>query len=187
LGIKEIRIAGFGGQGVVLSGQIVGQAASIYDDGFSTLTQNYGPEARGGSCTTEVVISDEPIGYPYVQNPGVLIILSQEAYDKYRNGLSSEALMIIDPDMVKPDPSQTPAPLAIPATRMARELGRVVVANIITLGFLVAVSDIVSPEALKNSVLTSVPKGTEEFNAKAFETGYSYGLEQGKRSEVPDG
>jgi 2-oxoglutarate ferredoxin oxidoreductase subunit gamma len=187
LGTREIRISGFGGQGVVLSGQIVGQAASIYDDGFSTLTQSYGPEARGGSCTAEVVISDEPIGYPYVQNPNVLIILSQEAYNKYKKGLSPEALMIIDPDMVKSDPSQKPAPLAIPATRMARELGRAVVANIITLGFLAAVSDIVSLEALKNSVLTSVPKGTEEFNTRAFETGYNFGLEYGKRNEGDDG
>jgi len=183
LGIKEIRIAGFGGQGVVLSGQIVGQAASIHDKGFATLTQSYGPEARGGSCTSEVVISDEPIGYPYVQNPNVLIILSQEAYTKYVNDLPSDTLVIIDPNLVKPDPSQNPAPLAIPATHMARELGRVVVANIIMLGYLAAVSDILSPKALKKSVLTSVPKGTEEFNAKAFELGYNYGLEHGKKSK----
>ncbi len=187
MSIREIRIAGFGGQGVVLSGQIVGQAASIYDNGFSTFTQNYGPEARGGSCTAEVVISDEPIGYPYVQNPDVLITLSQEAYNKYKNGLSPEALMIIDPDLVKTDESQKPVPLAIPVTRMARELGRAVVANIIMLGFLSAVSDIVSPEALKNSVLTSVPKGTEEFNTRAFDTGYNYGLDCGKRDEGTGG
>ncbi len=184
---REIRISGFGGQGVVLSGQIVGQAASIYDNGFSTLTQSYGPEARGGSCTAEIVISSEPIDYPYVQNPDVLIILSQEAYNKYKNSLSPDALMIIDPDLVNSDADHTPAPLAIPATRMARELGRAVVANIITLGFLAAVSDIVSPEALKNSVLTSVPKGTEEFNTRAFETGYNYGLEHGKRNGVTGG
>lgn len=171
----------------MLSGQIVGQAASIYDNGFSALTQSYGPEARGGSCTAEVVISDKPIGYPYVQNPEVLIILSQEAYTKYGHDLPAETLMIIDPDLVKPDPSQNPAPLSIPATRMARDMGRVVVANIITLGFLAAVSDLVSPEALKNSVLTSVPKGTEEFNSKAFELGYDYGLEHGKQSEGTNG
>ncbi len=187
MGTKEIRIAGFGGQGVVLSGQILGQAASIYGNGFSTLTQSYGPEARGGSCTAEVVISDEPIGYPYVQNPNVLIILSQEAYNRYGRNPPAETLMIIDPDLVKPDPSQNPAPLSIPATRMARDMGRVVVANIITLGFLVAVGDVVSPEALKNSVLTSVPKGTEELNTKAFELGYNYGLEHGGRSEGVNG
>jgi 2-oxoglutarate ferredoxin oxidoreductase subunit gamma len=186
LGIKEIRIAGFGGQGVVLSGLILGQAASIHDGGFSALTQSYGPEARGGSCTAEVVISDEPIGYPYVQSPNVLIILSQEAYNKYLSDLPAEALMIIDPDLVKPDPSQNPVPLSIPATRMARDMGRTVVANIIMLGFLAAASDLVSPEALKKSVLTSVPKGTEEFNTRAFETGYNYGLEHSSKGKVTD-
>ena len=187
MGTKEIRIAGFGGQGVVLSGLILGQAASIYDDGFSALTQSYGPEARGGSCTAEVVISDEPIGYPYVQSPNVLIILSQEAYNKYSQDLPAGALMIIDPDLVKPEPSQNPAPLSIPATRMARDMGRTVVANIIILGFLAAVSDLIPLEALKNSVLASVPKGTEEFNTKAFELGYNYGLEHGRKGEVADG
>lgn len=185
--IREIRIAGFGGQGVVLSGQIIGQAASVYDGGFATLTQSYGPEARGGACTAEVVLSNEPIGYPYVQNPQVIIILSQEAYTKYGHNLPAESMIIIDPDLVNPDSSQDPAPLSIPATRMAREVGRAVVANIIMLGFLAAVSDLVSYEALKKSVLASVPKGTEEFNIKAFELGYGYGLKHGSQSEATDG
>jgi 2-oxoglutarate ferredoxin oxidoreductase subunit gamma len=187
LAIRAIRIAGFGGQGVVLSGQILGQAAAIFDGGYSTLTQSYGPEARGGSCAAGVVISDEPIGYPYVRDPDVLVVLSQEAYSKYAQGLSPYALMIIDPDLVKPDPSQAPAPLAVPASRMARELGRAVVANIVTLGFLAAVSDILSPEAIRNSVLASVPKGTEEFNSKAFDTGRKYGLEHRRPGGVRDG
>jgi len=187
LGRREIRIAGFGGQGIVLSGHIVGQAASVCQDGFATLTQSYGPEARGGACTAEVVISDEPIGYPYAQDPKIVIILSQDAYTKYGHSLPAETMIIIDPDLVKPDPPPNPAPLSIPATRMAREMGREVVANIIMLGFLVAVNDLVSYEALKKSVLTSVPKGTEEFNIKAFELGYGYGLKQGSQSEVTDG
>ena len=177
MGIRETRIAGFGGQGVVLSGQILGKAASIYDKGFATLTQSYGPEARGGSCTAEVVMSDKPIGYPYAVSPQVIIILSQEAYTKYGRDLPTETLVIIDPDLVKPDSPQNSALLSIPANHMAREMGRVVVANIIMLGFLAAVSDLVSPEALRKSILDSVPKGTEEFNTKAFELGYSYGLE----------
>jgi 2-oxoglutarate ferredoxin oxidoreductase subunit gamma len=184
---REIRIAGFGGQGVVLSGQIVGQAASVHDGGFATLTQSYGPEARGGACTAEVVISNEPIGYPYVMSPEVQIILSQEAYDKHSQDLPEETLTIIDPDLVKHDPSQNPAPLSVPATRMAQGMGRAVVANIIMLGFLAATSDLVSPEGLKQSVLTSVPKGTEEFNAEAFDLGYSYGLKHGRRRETTDG
>ncbi|MDY6892400.1 MAG: 2-oxoacid:acceptor oxidoreductase family protein [Chloroflexota bacterium] len=183
MGTKEIRIAGFGGQGVVLSGQIIGQAASICDGGFATLTQSYGPEARGGSCTAEVVISSEPIGYPYVQDPDVIIILSQEAYLKYSKSLTPDTLMIIDPDLVKLDESQEKVPLSIPATRMARDMGRSVVANIIMLGYLAAVSELVSADGLRQSVLNSVPKGTEEFNTKAFDLGYSYGSEQKKQSE----
>lgn len=181
MGRTEIRIAGFGGQGIVLLGQIIGQAASIYDNKFATFTQSYGPESRGGSCTAEVVASDEPIGYPYVLNPQVLIIFSQEAYAKYGRNHSEQTLVIIDSDLVKPDPSHKPPPLSIPATRMARDMGRTVVANIIMLGFLAAVSDMVSPEALRKAILSSVPEGTGDFNLKAFELGYNHGLGQRKR------
>ena len=183
---REIRIAGFGGQGVVLSGQILGQAACIHDKEFATLTQSYGPEARGGYCTAEVVVSDEPIGYPYVVNPEVLVILSQEAYTKYGKDAPAEALIIIDPDMVKPESRHGSKLLSIPATQMAKDMGRVVVANVIMLGFLAAVSNLVSAEALLESILASVPKGTEELNTKAFNMGYEYGLEHGKRSETTD-
>ncbi|MBM4461722.1 MAG: pyruvate ferredoxin oxidoreductase [Chloroflexi bacterium] len=178
---REIRIAGFGGQGVVLSGAILGKAASIYDKGFATLTQSYGPEARGGACTAEVVISREPIDYPYVICPQVVVILAQEAYNKYGHNLPEETLVIIDPDLVTLDPSKNPKPLAIPAARLAREMGRAVVANIIVLGFLAAVSDLVSKEALRKAVLASVPEGTGDFNLKAFDLGYTYGLEHGGR------
>ena len=177
MGRTELRIAGFGGQGVVLAGHIVGQAASVFDKGFATFTQSYGPEARGGSCTAEVVLSDQPISYPYLTNPKVVVILSQEAYSKYGRNLPPETTLIIDNDLVKPDASETKVPLAIPTNRMAREMGRVVVANIIMLGFLAAVADFVSAEALRKSVLASVPKGTGDFNMKAFERGYNYGLE----------
>ncbi len=176
---KEIRIAGFGGQGIVLSGSILGKAASIYDNGFASLTQSYGPESRGGSCRAEVVISDIPIDYPYVVRPQVQIILSQEAYGEYGRNAPSGALVIVDSDLVAIDPSQDPEPLSIPASRMAQDLGRVVVANIIMLGFLAAISDVVSYDALKDSILDSIPAGTESFNMKAFELGYNYGVEHG--------
>ena len=176
---KEIRIAGFGGQGVVLSGNIVGKAASIYDNGFAALTQSYGPESRGGSCRAEVAISDVPIDYPYVVNPQVQIILSQGAYTEYGRNAPPGTLVIVDSGFVNIDPSQNPKPLDIPASSMARELGRPVVANIIMLGFLAATSDLVSAEALKKSVLDSIPAGTESLNMKAFELGYNYGIEHG--------
>jgi len=178
---KEIRIAGFGGQGIVLSGSIVGKAASIYDKRFASLTQSYGPESRGGSCRAEVVIDDVPIEYPYVVNPQAQIILSQEAYNEYGKNAAPDTLVIVDSDLVKVDPDQNPKPLSIPASRMAQELGRMVVANIIVLGFLAAISDIVSYEALKDSILDSIPQGTESFNMKALELGYNYGVEYGSK------
>ena len=187
MGRRELRIAGFGGQGVVLAGQIVGQAVAVYDKQFAAFTQNYGPEARGGSCTAEVVAAEEPIGYPYLTQPQVVVILSQDAYNKYGKDLAEETQRIIDPDLVKPDPSQNHPCLTVPSNRIAREMGRVVVANIVLLGFLAAVSDFVSAEALRKSVLATVPKGTGEFNMKAFVTGYKYGQEQGKRSVGANG
>jgi 2-oxoglutarate ferredoxin oxidoreductase subunit gamma len=182
MGRREIRIAGFGGQGVVLSGSILGKAASIFTNEFATLTQSYGPESRGGSCRAEVVISDEPIDYPYTTSPEVQIILSQEAYTNYGQNLPPSTLVIVDSDLVRVDPTQKPQPLSIPASRMAREeIGRPVVANIIVLGFLAATSDIISVEALKNSILSSIPPGTESVNTKAFELGYNYGIEHVKK------
>ena len=182
MGRTEIRIAGFGGQGVVLSGEIVGKAASIFSKGFAALTQSYGPESRGGSCRAEVVISDEPIDYPYVVSPQVQIILSQEAYAKYGQSASPETLIIVDSDLVNINPTKNPQLLSIPASRIAREdIGRPVVANIILLGFLAATSDIVSDEAFKSSILDSIPTGTESVNTKAFELGYNYGIEHGKK------
>jgi 2-oxoglutarate ferredoxin oxidoreductase subunit gamma len=182
-----MRIAGFGGQGVVLAGQIVGQAVAVYDKQYAAFTQNYGPEARGGSCTAEVVAAEEPIGYPYLTDPRTVVILSQDAYNKYGKGLPSDTQLVVDPDLVKPDPADKHPYLTIPCNRMAREMGRVVVANIILLGFLAAVNNFVSADALRKSVLASVPKGTGDFNMKAFESGFKYGQEHGKRSDSANG
>jgi 2-oxoglutarate ferredoxin oxidoreductase subunit gamma len=175
---REIRIAGFGGQGVVLAGEIVGKAASIFENGYATLTQSYGPEARGGSCTAELVVSREPIDYPRVINPEAVVILAQEAYGNYGRNPPQGTLIIVDPDLVKTDPAIQPPPLSVPATRMAREMNRPVVANIIVLGFLAAVSDLVSHDALREAVRASVPEGTEDLNLSAFDKGYAYGREQ---------
>jgi 2-oxoglutarate ferredoxin oxidoreductase subunit gamma len=180
---RELRIAGFGGQGVVLAGQIVGQAVAVYDKQFAAFTQNYGPEARGGSCTAEVVADVEPIGYPYLTEPQVVVALSQDAYSKYARKLAPQTKLILDADLVKPDPAEKHSYLAVPANRLAREMGRAVVSNIILLGFLAAVTDFVSAEALRQSVLASVPRGTGELNMKAFETGYQYGLKQASGGE----
>ena len=181
----EVRLSGAGGQGIVLAGQILGQAVSLYEKGkFATFTQSYGPEARGGSCSAEIVVSDESVGYPYVTNPQILVIMSQEAYNKYTPNIDQKTVVIIDTDLVKTSASKKLKVFSIPATALAREMGRVVVANIIMLGFVAAVSRVVSPEALKESILATVPQGTGEFNVKAFTLGYEYGLKQAKQSKA---
>ena len=183
MGRSEIRIAGFGGQGVVLAGNIIGQAVAVYDKKYAAFTQNYGPESRGGSCTAEVVASDEPIGYPYLTHPNLVVILSQDAYYKYGKNLPEDTQLVVDSDLVKTDEQDKHAQLSIQANRLAREMGRVVVANIVLIGFLAAVSDFASVEAVRKSVMSSVPKGTGEFNMKAFDLGYNRGLEIRKHAK----
>lgn len=179
---QEIIISGFGGQGIILAGYILGQAATIFDKKNATFVQDYGPEARGGSCRAQVIISDGQISYPYIDKPSVVVAMSQEAYLKYASGIHKDSFLLIDEELVKIDKPASSKVFAIPATRIAQELGRTTVANIIMMGFLIAVTEVVSLDAMKRSILQSVPKGTEELNEKAFERGYSYGLEKTKRS-----
>lgn len=174
----ELVIGGFGGQGIILAGFITGQAAAIFEKKNAVFSQDYGPEARGGSCRAQVVISDDAIPYPYVQKPSILAVMSQEAYTKYSPELPAGAPLLIDEDLVKPENSKKRRLYAVPATRLARELGRPAVANIVMLGFLTAITGIISPESMKKSLVQSVPKGTEELNLKAFEQGYAFGKEK---------
>jgi 2-oxoglutarate ferredoxin oxidoreductase subunit gamma len=173
---REILLTGFGGQGIVLAGNILGKAASLYDGRHATLTQSYGPEARGGSCSAQVMISDEEILFPYVEEPQVLVCMSQEGYTKNVGMLLSGGLLIWDTDLVQVgehDSSWTT--YNIPCTRFAGELGNEMMANIVMLGFVSAVSDLVSVDSLRKAVLSSVPPQTKEKNEKAFERGREYG------------
>ncbi len=174
----EIRLCGYGGQGIILAGYIIGQAASIFDGKNTTFIQDYGPEARGGACRADVVISDEHVLYPYIIAPSVLVAMSQEAYNKYYTKNRHDALVIIDENLVKPRETTSGKLLTAPVTQMAEELGRVMVANVVMLGFFTAVTNLVSIDAIRKSISTSVPKGTEELNMKAIERGYTYGLEK---------
>ena len=171
----EIRLSGFGGQGIILAASILGKAAALYDHKHATMTQNYGPESRGGACSGQVIISDAPVSYPHLTHPNVVVAMSQEAYSKYSVDLVDGSLLLIDEDLVKSNGEKLSARLyRIPATRIAEEMGRKMVANIVMLGFLAALDQSVSPEALRQAVRESVPKGTEEFNLKAFERGYTF-------------
>lgn len=172
----EIRFAGFGGQGIIRSGLITAMAACIYSDKNAVQTQSYGPESRGGSCKSEVVIADEAIDFPKVDDPDILMLMSQEAYHKYIQEAKSGAIILLDPDMVtnRNDPSNAKIH-AVPATKVAEELGKTIVANVVMLGALTAITQLVSPDAMKKAVLRNVPKGTEELNSTAFKRGYDYG------------
>jgi len=173
---REILITGFGGQGIVLTGNILGKAATIFDQKHATMTQSYGPEARGGSCSSQVVISEEEILFPYVEAPEILISMSQEGFDKGRDSLAPDGLLVWDTDLVNVDERGLERnTFHVPATRFAEELGNKMMANIVMLGFVSAISDLVRPESLKEAVLDSVPPRTKENNAKAFDRGREYG------------
>lgn len=173
---REILITGFGGQGIILTGNIMGKAATLHDKKHATLTQSYGPEARGGSCSAQVILSGEEILYPYVESPELLVAMSQDGFNKNRHLLRAGGTLIWDTDLVTAedlDPSWTA--YNIPATRFAEELGNKMMANIVMLGMISAVTDLVTAESLKTAVLGAVPPKTKEKNEAAFNRGREYG------------
>lgn len=182
----ELRLCGYGGQGIILAGFIVGQAASIFDGKNATFIQDYGPEARGGASRADVVVSDEPVLYPYINAPSILVALSQPAYDKYRIRSRKDSLIILDEELVKHKEVRKDKLFTIPARLIAEELGKVAVANIVVVGFLTAVTNIVSIEAVRKSVMISIPRGTEELNMNALERGYAYGKEKLASAQPPE-
>jgi 2-oxoglutarate ferredoxin oxidoreductase subunit gamma len=173
---KHIVFTGFGGQGIVLAGDILGKAATLYDHKHATMTQNYGPEARGGACSSQVIISGEEILFPCVEEPEILVCMSQEAYTKSIKSLRPDGTLIWDTDLVHTRKTDLPGKIFhIPATRFAEQLGTKMMANIVMLGFFSAVEPIVHAEALKKAVLDSVPGSTKDNNTHAFNKGREYG------------
>ncbi|MCL2791160.1 MAG: 2-oxoacid:acceptor oxidoreductase family protein [Desulfobulbus sp.] len=171
----EIIVTGFGGQGIILAGRILGTSASLGDKKESTLVQAYGPESRGGACNAQVIISDSPIHYPYVDKPKILVAMSQAGYDKFAPTLDPDSILLIDQDLVSLEHAVCDH-YAIPSTRMAENLGNKMMANIIMLGFCTAITQAVSSEAVQATIARSVPKGSEERNIEAFTKGFDYGL-----------
>jgi len=178
LQLTEIRIAGFGGQGVILSAIVLGKAASIFQGAFATMTQNFGPEARGGACSAQLLVSGAPILYPYVTQPDIMVVMSQEAYTRFVPELKEGGILIVEQDLVRVTdlPRQTKL-YSCPATRLAEELGKRMVLNSVMVGFFTAVTRLLEPDAVRKSVADSVPSSFRELNLKAFETGYEYGAQ----------
>lgn len=175
--MAEIRFSGFGGQGIVRCGLITGKALSLYDNKHASMNQSFGPEARGSACSSQLVVSDERVLYPYITVPEILIAMSQEAYDKYEPELRDNGTLIIDTDLVKFKPPRGKINMySIPSTRIAEELGNRIFANLVMLGFFTAVTKIVSSEAMKKALPGLVPDRFLNLNIKAFDKGYEYGL-----------
>ena len=170
---KEIRFAGFGGQGIILAGHIAGKAAAVYDGKEAVFTQSYGPEARGGASAAEVAVDDQFIDYPLISRPDVTAILSQEAYEKYIGEIREGSIVILEEDLVD-SPLKGKNIYRVPCTRLAEDLGRKIVANIVMLGAFTAAAGLISKEAMLESVRTTVPPKTIDLNVKAFEAGYEY-------------
>lgn len=168
----EIRLAGEGGQGMILAGIILAEAAAIYDNKNAIQTQSYGPEARGGASKAEVVISTEEIDHPEVIIADVLVAMSQEACDKYAGNLKKDGLLIVDQERVGRVPSSRA--IKVPITRLAQESsGKSITASVVALGVLVGLTGVVSREAITQAVAARAPKGTEEMNKAALAAGFA--------------
>lgn len=176
----EIRICGFGGQGIILAGIILGKAASLFDGNEAVQTQSYGPEARGGASKCEVVIDDKLIEFPKVQDPDVLVAMSNEALIKYIDDLKDEGILIVDPGTTDVEDvrdfidEHNIKVYEAPATMTAiNDIGLKIVANIVMVGAITKITKVISKEAVIKAVEDSVPNGTEEKNIAAFEAGYA--------------
>ena len=177
LTMTEIRFSGFGGQGIVRCGLIAGKALSLFGGKHATMNQSFGPEARGSACSSQLIVSDDRVLYPYITKPEILVAMSQEAYEKYEPNLRDDGILIIDKDLVKPNPPRGKVKAyAVPATRFAEELGNRIIANLVMMGFFTAVTKISSSDSMKKALPGLVPDRFLKLNEKAFDKGYEYGL-----------
>ena len=188
--LTQLRISGFGGQGVILSAIVIGKAGCIFENGYSTMTQSFGPEARGGACSAQVILSNQPILYPYVTRPDILVTMSQEAYSLFTPQLKEDGILIIERDLVRVEKLPPGVRVyGVPATRIAEELGKRMVLNIVMVGFFAVVTNVLQPDALREAVADSVPGAFRELNLKAFDKGFAYGtkhLRAGIEKEEPE-
>jgi 2-oxoglutarate ferredoxin oxidoreductase subunit gamma len=156
--MTDIRFSGYGGQGVIRMGLIIGKALSLYDNKYATMTQSFGPEARGSACSSQLVVSEDRVLYPYITTPEILISMSQEAYDNYEPELKDNSIMIIDNDLVKLRPSKSKIKIySVPATRLAEELGNRIIANLVMIGFFTAITKTASQDSIKKALPGLVP------------------------------
>lgn len=166
----EVRFGGVGGQGIVLAGRLLGKAAALYDGKEAVSTQSYGPEARGGASRSDVIISNEQVDYPFVTKADVLAVFFQEAYVAFRDCLKPGGLLIVDTGLVQPFDGEDNLH-GIPATRIAEDLGSRMAANVVTIGYLVGKTGIVSEESVIKAIRSTLKPKIVDMNLEAFEAG----------------
>ncbi|MCL4534745.1 MAG: 2-oxoacid:acceptor oxidoreductase family protein [Bacteroidetes bacterium] len=173
----EVRISGFGGQGIVLAGVILARAAAIHNEMEATQTNSHGAESRGGACVSDVVLSPERIDYPMCLQPDVLVCMSPESATRYVPSMKDGGILVVDEDLVPEIPAgKYSRVLKVPATRVANEdLKKRVVANVVMLGALLGIDPLVTRESMEKAVLDSTPKGTEDLNMAALRRGFELG------------
>lgn len=181
----EIRLGGSGGQGLILMGVILAEALGIYEGKYVAQTQSYGPEARGGSSKSEVIVSDEEIDYPKAMKLDLLLAMNQRSCDEFYKDLKPDGILVVDSTFVNQVPLSKA--IRIPFTRIARErLGREVVANIVALGALTQIIPMVSQRSMEKAVLARVPKGTEKLNRQALKMGIAAAKKAKRELEQKD-
>lgn len=172
----EIRLTGSGGQGIILAGIILAEAA-IGEGNNAIQSQSYGPEARGGASKAEVIISSEEIHFPKVQEPNYLLALTQVAADKYLEEVDENCVVIVDSAIKVSSTIKAKEIISVPILQTATDvIGKSIVGNIIAVGAITAITGVVSREAVEHAVLSRVPKGTEDLNRSALEEGYKLAL-----------
>ncbi|MBN1151463.1 2-oxoacid:acceptor oxidoreductase family protein [candidate division WOR-3 bacterium] len=173
----EIRLSGAGGQGLILIGKILAEAAAIFSDLNATQSQSYGPESRGGASRSEVIISDEDIDYPKAGQVDFLLAMTQEAFDKYSDMTKKGGVVLYDKELVhSPREIEGVRFFSSDITDIAiNELKKPIVANMIALGLVINISNILTVDSVKEAIKSRVPKGTEDLNLQAFEIGYEKG------------
>jgi 2-oxoglutarate ferredoxin oxidoreductase subunit gamma len=171
---RTITIAGIGGQGIVLCGYVIGKAASLYDNKFATFSSFYGPQARGGECTSTLIIDDKKIDFPFIRHIDILVILSGKVYKKYAKLASKNTLIFVDNDLIPSAQVDNVKVFAVPAARLANDMGNKIVSNIIMLGFFTRITGIVSQHSLITSLQSSLKKDFLDTNLKALAIGSDY-------------
>ena len=188
----EIRITGFGGQGVILAGHIIGRACAVEGGRHATMIQSFGPEARGSACSATLTVRDREVLYPYITRPDIFVVMSAEGYERHGAELKDDGILVYEKDLVRPDPKPGQRAFGVSSTRIAEEQGRSIVQNIVMVGFFAAATGIVPREAIRSAVKASVPAGTQELNLRAFDAGWAafetdYGAQPAEKAGALEG